>query len=176
MSSRLLIVAYPKISEKDYAWIQNIRERNDRLSFDAIKPHFTLFFPSNQFTQKDLVHATKRNVRGIGPFRFVLRCAVLMPPVVEDYSYMFLVPDEGFSYFVKLHNRIYRGPIAQTLRLDIPFVPHITVGSTKNLAHAKKVIDELERQSFEICGAIDSLAIVIEDGDRIRTIKEIVLD
>ena len=50
------------------------------------------------------------------------------------------------------------------------------MGSTKNLAHAKKVIDELERQSFEISGAIDSLAIVIEDGDRIRSIKEIVLD
>lgn len=174
--SRLIVVAYPKISERDYDWVQEIREKNDRLSFEAIDPHFTLFSPSGHFTQEVLVDAIKRNIKGAKSFRFALRCAVLMPPIRGDYTYVFLVPDEGFSHFVNLRNRVYRASMAKALDLEIPFIPHLTVGSTKNLLKGKRIVDELNGRSFRIAGVIDALAVVAESGDRNRTIQEIALD
>jgi hypothetical protein len=44
--SRLLIVAYPKISKPDHEWIQDHRRKYDELSYQAVPPHFTLFFRS----------------------------------------------------------------------------------------------------------------------------------
>lgn len=146
------------------------------MSFEAINPHFTLFSPSDRFKQEVLVDAIKRNIKGAKSFRFVLRCAVLMPPIRGDYSYVFLVPDEGFSHFVSLRNRIYRASMAKALDLEIPFVPHLTVGSTKNLLKGKRIVDELNGHLFQIAGAIDALAVVVENGDRSRTIQEIELD
>jgi 2'-5' RNA ligase len=156
--------------------VQAIRQRNDHLSFEAVDPHFTLFFPCDEVVQKDLVHTAKQNIKGFNAFKFVLRSAVLMPPVTDDYWYTFLVPDEGFSQLVKLHDQIYRGSLAKSLRPDILFVPHVTVASTKSPEHGKKLVDDLNSQNIEVRGTIVRLTVVVEDGGRIKTIEDIALD
>src|SRR6266566_145211 len=173
MNSRHLIVAFPKVSQRNFGWIQTLRKKYDALSFNAITPHFTLFSPSDEFSRKDLVDATTKSIEGFMSFNFMLRSAILMPPTGGDHSYIFLVPDEGLSSFVKLRDQIYAGPLAKSLRLDIPFVPHLTVGSTRNLQDGNQIIHELNRQSFEIPGSIDSLSLVVEDGDRIILVEEV---
>lgn len=95
-----------------------------------------------------------------------------MPPVDGgEYSYVFLVPDEGMSSIIRLHDLIYSGDLSSSLRLDIPFVPHITVASSKNLSHCKSLCDRINSERLEIRGEVHELALVIEDGVRISPVK-----
>jgi len=96
-----------------------------------------------------------------------------MPSVVGEYSYVFLVPDEGFSDVVQLHDKIYSRELRSCLRLDIPFVPHITVASSKKVAVCKELVDVLNDKKFEVTGRVQSLDLVFEDGNRITTVSQI---
>lgn len=99
-----------------------------------------------------------------------------MPSGVGEYSYVFLVPDEGFSQIIQLHDKIYTKELSSSLCLDIPFVPHITVASSKNVAVCKELVNVLNNTKFEITGKIQTLDVVFEDGDRITTLNQIRLN
>ena len=174
---RYLVVAYPKLAKSDFDWIQAIRREHDDLSYRAILPHFTLFFPTHEFTAKTISEAVRTAISGIRMFRFSLRSALLMPPLDGgEYSYIFLVPDEGFSQFIRLNSLIYSRNLKAAQRNDLPFVPHLTVASSKNLLHCRGLSDEINNGRPEISGLIDSLEIAVEDGDKISTVEKIRLD
>ncbi len=60
---------------------------------------------------------------------------ILEHPVVEDGSrdfwHTFLVPDAGYSAIISWHGLLYSRILRQELRADIPFVPHIGVGTKR---------------------------------------------
>jgi hypothetical protein len=85
------------------------------------------------------------------------------------------VPDEGFSRIVKLHDRFYTGLLAPELRLDIPFIPHITVGNLTDSLRCIALVDELNAQDFEISGTITALDVIKESNGNITTIERIKL-
>ena len=98
----LLVLGYPTITEADRAWIQQVRERHDELYYRVVDPHFTLVFPVFGVDRAAFtVHVAER-VRGRRPFRFVLRCAVVVKDSFKAYTHVFLVPDEGHAEVVKL--------------------------------------------------------------------------
>jgi 2'-5' RNA ligase superfamily len=171
--SNLLVVNYPTISADDFAWIQEIRQQEDELNFRAIHPHFTLVFPIIEIDRATLVSHTKESIQGIQPFDFALRCAVLGNDAFSKYTHVFLVPDEGYSNIVKLHDRLYIGIIAAELRLDIPFIPHISIANSLDPHHCKQLVDRLNSQQFEIRGRIDRLDVISNQGDLVETIKSV---
>jgi 2'-5' RNA ligase len=168
--SNLLVANYPTISADDFAWIQEIRQQEDELNFRAIDPHFTLVFPIIEIDRATLVSHTKESSQGIQPFDFTLRCAVLCNDAFSKYTHVFLVPDEGYSNIVKLHDSLYTGIIADELRLDIPFIPHISIANSLDPHHCKQLVDRLNSQQFEIRGRIDRLNVVSNQGDLVETI------
>jgi 2'-5' RNA ligase len=171
--SNLLVVNYPTISTDNFAWIQDIRQQEDELNFSAIDPHFTLVFPIIEIDRETLVSHVQQSIKGIQPFEFTLRCAVLCNDAFSKYTHVFLVPDEGYSNIVKLHDRLYTGVIASELRLDIPFIPHIGIANSLDSHHCKQLVDRLNSQQFEIRGRIDRLDIISSQGDLVETIKSI---
>jgi 2'-5' RNA ligase len=176
MKPRYLIVAYPELEKTDFEWVQSIRRKHDELSYRAIAPHFTLFFPCGDVGADEIMKNIEKNVSDFQAFNFVIRSALLMPPVDGGkYSYTFLVPDEGMSGLVQLHRRIYSSGLERTRRFDLPFVPHLTVGSSKNLMQCKKLVDEINESRPQIAGKIGELQLVIEDGDKISTVEMISL-
>jgi 2'-5' RNA ligase len=174
--SNLLVVNYPTISANDFAWIQEIRQQEDELNFRAIDPHFTLVFPIIEIDRATLVNHVKQSIQDIKPFEFTLRCGVLCNDAFSKYTHVFLVPDEGYSNIVKLHDRLYTGIIADELRLDIPFIPHISITNSLDPDHCKQLVDRLNSQQFEVRGRIDLLDIISSQGDLVKTIKSINLD
>jgi hypothetical protein len=50
----LAVINYPTISEKDFQWIQSIREKYDKLFYYVVKPHFTLVFPIENISLEPL--------------------------------------------------------------------------------------------------------------------------
>jgi 2'-5' RNA ligase len=117
----------------------------------------------------------EQQVREIEAFEFVIRCAVLGDDAFSDYTHVFLVPDEGYSNVVKLHDRLYTGLLTGELRLDIPFVPHIGVANSPDAKACKKLVDELNSKDFAIAGKIESIDAIWYEDDKVGTIERILL-
>jgi 2'-5' RNA ligase len=168
-----LVVSYPTISNDSLAWIQEIRREYDELNFSAIDPHFTLVFPIADLDREQLVRHVKQVISSTKAFEFVIRCAVLGNDAFSKYTHVFLVPDEGYSHIVKLHDRLYTGVIANELRLDLPFVPHIGIANSTDVRSCKELVDRLNDRPFEIYGSVDRVDIIWSQADRVGTIASV---
>jgi len=171
----LLVLAYPRLSQSDYQWIQSVRAKNDELYYNVVEPHFTIVFPVFKFDESRFIEHVRHQAGGFPAFNFVLRCAVLNNDAFNEYTHVFLVPDEGYSNIVKLHDSLYTGPLAPELRLDIPFIPHIGIGNAVNPQHCKQLADDLNKQNFEIAGFVEQLDVVRYEDDTVETIAQVAL-
>jgi 2'-5' RNA ligase len=169
----LLVLAYPRISPTDFEWIKAIRARHDERYFKLVEPHFTLVFLVEGMEQSVFSSHVKQQAAGVKPISFVLRCAMVVEDDSKTFSHVFLVPDEGFSEVVKLHDRLYAGVLALELRLDIDFIPHVGVGNAADARACKLLVDELNAQDFEIGGLIDTLDVVLYEHNQVRTLERI---
>ena len=85
------------------------------------------------------------------------------------------VPDEGYSRIVKLHDKLYSDKLKDNLRLDLDFIPHIGIGNSLDRYKYKKMVDEWNKEEFELRGTISGLKIVRYENDVVTTIEEIKL-
>lgn len=166
------VVNYPTLSEEDFEWIQSVRREHDPLYYGVVDPHVSLVFPMDNIKVPTLLDHVQRQARSTAPFEVVFRCAILGDPDFENHAHAFLVPDEGFSDIVRLHDRLYTGPVADFLRLDIPFIPHVGIANTPEPEDCKALVDELNRERFEIWGRVDALDVVEYDGETVQTVKQ----
>src|SRR2546423_12783357 len=134
----LLVLAYPRIAHEDFVWLQAIRAQHDERYFALVAPHFTLVFPMTSVSRTDFSAHVRQQAAGIEAISFVARCAIVVADDGKKFSHVFLVPDEGFSEIVKLHDRLYAGLFAPELRLDITFIPHIGVGNAADAGACKR--------------------------------------
>ena len=171
----LLVLAYPVLSPTDYQWIQATRATHDSRYYKIIAPHFTLVFPVETRAQELFVRHIRQQTHGVHALRFVLRCAVLMKDAFTADTQVFFVPDEGYSQFVKLHDRLYTGPLAPALRLDLPFIPHIGVARAVDPNACKCIAKTVNAQDFAIEGRAETLEVVWYDGTRVETVEQLPL-
>lgn len=165
------VVNYPTLRSADFDWIQSIRQQHDHLFFDVVAPHFTLVFPTNEVEKSVLIEHITHKVTEFKAFDFVCRCAILGDPSFMDHAHVFLIPDEGFSDFIRLHDRLYTGILSPELRLDLPHIPHIGIASIPTLEEGKAIIDQLNQEKFEICGRVDAISVIEYDGQTTRDIE-----
>ena len=170
----LVVVNYPSISEHDYNWIQTIRAEHD-IYYEIVSPHFTFVFPCSITDEAGFIRHIKQRTKGVKKIRFVSSCALVVKDRISEHTYVFLIPDDGFSDIVRLHDRLYTGLLASELRLDIPFLPHIGIGNGVNPQVCKTLADNLNKTGFSIKGTIDTLDIASFDGKEMKTIERIQL-
>lgn len=167
----LLVVAYPELRSQDQAWIQSIRERYDP-HFELIAPHLTFVFPNDTIDATLLQQHGARVCQAFSAFRFAVRTTMIVKDQFSPLTHLFLVPDEGFSQIVGLHDALYRGPLAESLLLEVPFIPHITIGAFDTSSAAKAQADAINRQRFVIDGSIERLSLIEHVGQSVTTIAE----
>ncbi|HEX8181434.1 MAG TPA: 2'-5' RNA ligase family protein [Pyrinomonadaceae bacterium] len=171
----LLVLAYPHLGPVDFAWLQALRAQHDERYFSFVAPHVTLVFPVKGVEWGGFSRHVRRRAAGVPPIRFVARCAIVVADDARQFSHVFLVPDEGFSEIVKLHDRLYTDLLAPELRLDITFIPHLGVGNAKDARACKLLADELNAQNFCLAGLIDTLDVVWYEHNKVETIERIAL-
>jgi hypothetical protein len=171
----LLVVSYPSISDNDRQWIQDIRKQHDTLYYDVVAPHFTLVFPTFDVDRQFFSEHIRCEARGQRPIAIELRSAIVVKDVLSDYTHTFLVPDQGFGEIVKLHDRFYSGLLADKLRLDIPYIPHIGVATSLDPMVCKRVADEINGQDLRISGSLRILDVVQYANRSITTLEQIPL-
>ena len=171
--SSLVVVSYPDAEPQFLALIEQIRNQYRGLRHSLLPPHVTFVFPTNCLQQSKMLSHMKGQLPGFGEIPFVLRSSLLVKDDPSDNFYVLLVPDEGFSRIVKLHDRLYTGPLAAALRLDIPFIPHVTVGYSEDVRLCKAAVDDLNALDFEIRGTISSLDVISKADSRYETIERL---
>jgi len=172
----LAVVNYPTLSEKDFHWVQSVRQEYDRLYFDLIGPHFPLVFPTEAVTEEELKEYVRQCIGGVSAFEVIFRCAILGDPGFQGHAHAFLVPDQGFSDIVRLHDRLYTGVLRDELRLDLPFLPHVGIANAPTTEECKIIVDRLNAEPFEIRGTVETVDVIGFDGERVWTIEQLRLE
>lgn len=170
----LHVVAYPSISQADYARIQSVRKQHNSL-YNIIEPHFTIVFSVQDIEADEFIEEIKERSKGIMTIPFCFRCAVINKDSFSNNYDAFLVPDEGHSAVVKLHDKLYAGKLARHHRLDVSYIPHLSIGYSPDVHHIKKIVDTWNELEAPITGVISKLDIINYENRIITTIKQIML-
>lgn len=170
----LQVIAYPQLNDADLQRIQECRHMHNRL-YDVIAPHFTLVFAVNDISTEDFVAEARKQLQGAAAVDFVIRRAMVVPDAVSGWYDAMLVPDEGFSAIQKLHDRLYSGLLLPHLRLDIPYIPHMSIADKADAREVKQLTDEWNSTDWEIKGCITHLDIIEYKNPVLRTIEQIKL-
>ncbi|MDX1992094.1 MAG: 2'-5' RNA ligase family protein [bacterium] len=155
----LAVLAYPDPLDALEAAVQRWRIAFPTLQFAALPPHFTLVFPNESVAEADLRLHVQTCAEDFAAFPFVLRCALAVKEAASDRFYLFLVLDEGFSQLVRLHDQLYSGILAPHLRLDLPFIPHITVGYTTDAVVCHQAAQAINAEGITFPGHIHRLTL-----------------
>lgn len=153
---KILTLAYPRLSGPDAEFIEAFRQQHDG-QHRLAKAHFTMAFGSAGIDEHAYLKHVEETARAARPIAFACRYAMLAGDAAQAYAY--LVPDEGYSQLSRLHDALYRQLLAPTLRLDLPYVPHIAVASSSNRALMKSLCDELNQGNLEIRGSVERLTV-----------------
>ncbi|RYD47118.1 MAG: 2'-5' RNA ligase family protein [Verrucomicrobiaceae bacterium] len=169
----LLCLAYPRLSEDDTRLIGNFRREHDKKYVDVVDPHWTMIFPgsSEGISQDDLDRHIQSVAEDSAPVDFTCRYALVYDDDGCDDYYVFLVPDEGFSGISLLHDRLYSDFMRPKLRLDIPYVPHIGIATSKDREALHNLATQWNRRGHEISGTIDELTLSSYDGGKVFDLK-----
>jgi hypothetical protein len=176
MVKALIVLAYPEIKKSDYERIQEFRKRNDELYYHVVEPHFALVFPIRKgWEAKPFISEIVKQVQGVRPFEFCLRCAVLNKDSFNDNYHTFLVPDEGYSKIVKLHDKLYADKLFPQRALFANFVPHMGIGNSKDPLRCLEMAESWNKEEFAISGRIAILDVANYENDTVKTIQRISL-
>lgn len=168
-----LVISYPELDSSVYQWIQKYREKHDPKYFSVVEPHITLVFPTDNIEKDLFIAETRRQIEGVKPFDFIIRVATINFDSFGNFYHEFLVPDEGYSSVVKLHDALYSDAFRQNLRYDIDFIPHIGIGNSDDAEVSKARVDQLNEKGLDIKGSVSSVDIVEYQDDTITTIENI---
>jgi hypothetical protein len=163
----LYTLCYPTLSLSDHEFIRKFRRKHDILYRDVVDHHFTIVFGIHDVDRDMYVEHVRRVAASQRPIGFVCRYAMIRGDVESGNFHVFLVPDEGYSDISLLHDRLYTGPLAPFLRLDLPYIPHIAIATIPNSREIKQLCDRLNLRRVTVAGSLDALTICEHDGSRV---------
>ena len=170
----LIVIAYPEIANSDYERIQEFRRLNDELYYHVVEPHFTFVFPVDWEPEAFIAEIAKQ-IKGIQPFDFCIRCATLNRDAFIDYYHAFLVPDEGYSHIVKLYNKLASDKLFPHRVLEVGFIPHMGIGNSKDPLRCLEMVEEWNKEEFAIPGHIEMLDVANYENDAVQTLQRLAL-
>ncbi len=170
----LSVVSFPLLPEAPLEWIDSLHDLYPELGYDPIPPHVTFIFPTEHIHEDTLINHVEVVANNFALIPFTVRYAMPVWDAISERGYIFFTPDEGFSDICLLHDALYSGPLNPLLRLDVPYIPHITLGFIEDMNYVKRVCDDINNNAFEFEGMIQKLD-VLYIGDRIETIASIQL-
>lgn len=169
-SKKLTYILRPSLPRRAIVWfphfanqivIDRFRGAHDPLA-QALPPHVTLVFPFNSRLTLDQLAAHTQKVLRMWPF---------FPVVMHGFwsaqnEFIGVGAQVGADALVEMHDRLYRGPLAEFLRPEFEFAPHVTLAKAlqpnqfESLSRAAAVVT---RESFR--DLMRSVTIIREDAE-----------
>lgn len=169
-----LALAYPDIDQSDYDWIQDIRKKHDKRYFDVVRPHFTLVFSTDKLSLEDFTQHVKEKTKDFQAFEISLDSARVVEDDSKEFFHEFLIPSEGFDEINKIHDKLYTGLLESELRHDIPFIPHVGIGTSDDRQEAEETVSMVMQEQRPINGTVSKITIVEFDGKKVIDLQTIV--
>jgi 2'-5' RNA ligase len=166
----LYTLAYPTLSEADMRFIEHFHRQHDVRYRDVVAPHFTMVFGCSAVAAVEYSKHVAAVARATPRISFSCRYAMVGADDQDETAYVFLVPDEGYSQLSLLHDRLYTGVLAPHLRFDIPFMPHITIGTLGERKTAKQLCDALNEQGIAVHGSVDALTVGALENGKVKNV------
>jgi 2'-5' RNA ligase len=163
---RLFTVAFPEWAAADAAFVDGFRRRHDEAMHSVVGPHVTLLFGCSALPAPDYRAHVERVAASSPTLSVRFRYAMLGADDEQPLAYVFLVPDDGNAGLSLLHDRLYTGPMAAQLRLDLPYTPHVTIGRSADRLQAKRWCDQLNEAGVDIEARISTLTVGGIDAGR----------
>lgn len=157
MKPTLYTVAYPECDARNLQIIDTWRATNDPTGHALVRPHFTLVFASNAVDEATYFAHVAAVAARTAPIAFHCRYAMLGADAHSPRAHAYLVPDEGHAALSLLHDALYTGPLADALRLDLPYTPHITVGSFDSASRARQWCAARNQSGVSVPGQVAAL-------------------
>ncbi|MBC7764304.1 2'-5' RNA ligase family protein [Microbacteriaceae bacterium] len=170
-----LLISYPNISKADYDWIQSIRKDHDPRYFSVVKPHITIVFGTNKLTSQELLEHSQKKLKDFSRIAINFDSALVVEDDSKSFFHTFLVPSEGYNKITKLHDLLYEDEMASELRLDIPFIPHIGIGTSDSENDMDSLARQINERVISIQGFLDVLSLVQFDGTKVEDLDKISL-
>jgi hypothetical protein len=158
-SVSLLVISYRSLQPADQARIDQLRARQDARSHAISAPHLALVFPVAALGADWLVEHVQGEVSTTSSIAFVLRQAIAVQDILTPLTHTFLEPDEGFGELVVQLDQLYAVRLAAELRPDLPFIPHLTLGSSVDPQVGCQLAQQLNDQRLAIAGSINALTV-----------------
>lgn len=168
-----LVLAYPKISKSDYDWIQAIRKKDDKIYYGVVEPHFTIVFATDKLSLDEFTAHVQDKIQGMKSFDISLDTAKTVKDDFQDIYHAFLIPSKGYDEITKLHDVSYTGTLASELREDLPYIPHVGIGTNQDEKPVKELAEQIDASGRQITGSITELTIVEYDGTKVANIVTI---
>ena len=163
MSMLYAVIHYPDI---DAHHINQFRKKYDP-QFDLIEPHITLVFPVPEFIgESNLTRHIETVLKNWSPFPIHLKSLQ-----GSSDGYLFLLVQEGYVDINNLHTELYTGILAEYRRGDLPYVPHMTLGTFSGVAdNYSEAFEEAEQLRLEFHCKLDRLHIVKINDERTQIV------
>jgi 2'-5' RNA ligase len=171
MTRQLATLSYPVLAAADKTAIDSFRAEHDPHYVGVVEAHFTMVFEAEGLDEHDYLNHVARTAATASPINFHCRYAMLGAGDGNDTAYVFLVPDEGHGAISLLHDRLHTGALISKMRLDLEYIPHITIGRCSDRHHAKALCDSLNMQGVSIAGRIDELTVAAVDRDKVEKLR-----
>lgn len=170
-----VVIAYPKISPQDYRWIQDIRKEHDLVMYSVVEPHITFVFPTTKLNAEELTSHVKSHLKGFKSFPVTFDSTKVVKDDFNDYTHTFLVPSVGFDYITKLHDQLYVDDMLSELRTDIPFIPHLGIGTNPSKTTMEELAKTISESNKVITGSIDQLVVCEFNGKKVTELTTLPL-
>lgn len=161
-----LVLVYPQISTEDFDMIQSIREQHDQKYFDVVDPHITLVFGTDKINANELVEHVHAKLRDMKAFHLKFDFAKVVEDDSKDFFHAFLFPSDGFEEINAMHDTLYTDILESELRHDIPFIPHLGIG-TGNEEGMNALVSQLNKSQISVEGTAKEATIVNYDGNKV---------
>jgi 2'-5' RNA ligase len=176
----LEVIARPEFGKADLDWLMLLRklrtQGSETPAFTLVFPGaFPGVFPGTEAATCAVVKHVEAACAATSRIRFCLRSALVVPEHKMGRFHVFLVPDEGFGAIIRLHERLHGGLLAGCLRPDIPYIPHVTVASTREFASARHTMASLNAKGIAITGRIDEIEVQERDSTEPRCLARVPL-
>ncbi len=171
----VVAVAYPNLAESDFQRIQNFRIEYDFLYYNIINPHFTLFFPTQQFDINTVISEVENMSALVKAFDFTVHAATVKQDDFKSVFHTFLIAVKGFSEIENLHDCLYKGALEPALLKHIKYQPHITIGNATELFLVEEMVSKWNSECEVISGRIDSISVLDYTGTQIKELARFAL-
>lgn len=167
---RLAVICIPAFPAAELAWLQELRATHDPEHFRLVAPHVTLVFPTAALAQTPFVAHVASCLRGMRGSAVEFSAAAMVRDEETGLHLVYLLAGAGAELFLRLHERLYAGPLAPERRPDIPYAPHVTVGRFASPDEAVDLAQRIDATRRAITGRVTALDIVAVGENLVHTV------